>query len=58
MVAPDQKVSLTVSLSGFTAGYEAMKAKNADTQAKADAAQKAAKAAGGDKAPAAPASGN
>lgn len=42
MVAPDQKVNLTVSLAGFTAGYEKMKAANAETQKRAEEAQKAA----------------
>jgi invasion protein IalB len=41
MVAPDQKVRLTVSLKGFTSGYEKMKAQNAATQARADAAKAA-----------------
>jgi len=31
-VAPDQRVTLTVSLTGFTASYEQVKAKNAETQ--------------------------
>jgi invasion protein IalB len=41
MLAPDQEVNLTVSLSGFTAGYEKMKATNADTQKRAEEAIKA-----------------
>lgn len=46
MVAPDKKVDLTVSLSGFTAGYEKMKATNEETQKKAEAAAADAKANG------------
>ncbi|MCR8723941.1 invasion associated locus B family protein [Frigidibacter sp. ROC022] len=42
MVAPDQKVQLTVSLTGFTAGFEKMKATNEETQKRADEARKAA----------------
>lgn len=41
MVAPNQTVDLTVSLKGFTAGYDKMKSTNDATQARADAAQKA-----------------
>jgi len=46
--APGQQVSLTVSLKGFTAGYEAM----AEANRKADAAAAAAKAGGEGAAPA------
>lgn len=52
MVAPDKKVNLNVSLSGFTAGYEKMKSTNEETQKKAEAAAAEAKtngdAGGGD----------
>ncbi len=41
MLAPDQKVNLTISLAGFTAGYEKMKSTNADTQKRAEEAIKA-----------------
>ena len=42
MLARDQKVELAVSLTGFTAAFDAMKTANEETQKRADEAKKAA----------------
>lgn len=47
VVAPDRQVNLTVSLTGFTAAFQDMSDRNAETQKRAEEAQKAAGHSGG-----------